>query len=133
MPLMRAVVAVLVVLSMVIFPVSMVPAGVGAHHGGVAAGLHDHPHQLSEAGPACDAGATGLSSPDQGSACHRHQAAGGQGDAGCCGGIACHSVQLSGAPLLFAPARRPLGLAAVGEEQLASALPDRLDRPPRTV
>lgn len=138
---MRAIIAALVAVSMAIFPISMAPAavpggghhgvpGVG-HHGPSGAGVHDHDHGRVVASVACDVDGAGVMADRQ--ACHPDAGSDGQSAAFCCGGLACHFFHVSAAPALSAPAAKPLSLAALGEEQVASALSDRLDRPPRSV
>ena len=131
MRLTRAIIAVLLAVSMAMFPISMPQAAAmkAGHHGAQAAHPHVHDHGSARA---CHDGDAGLIGSDR-SACHEHPDADAKGDTLCCGSIVCHVFQVSVAPGLYTPIARSISLAIAVEEQVPSAFLGRIERPPRTV
>jgi hypothetical protein len=125
------IIAVLLALSMVAFPISMVrAAALGSHnHAETAQAEHgDHHTQVASSEADCVSTAT----------VHHDQAAPAddashKSGPSCCGMGACHAFQLSGTPSLLMPAAMAHVLHAPGDEQVTGSFSVRIDRPPRTV
>jgi hypothetical protein len=107
-------------------PLSAMPA---AHHGAMAAVDDERDHQHMSASADCEdaGGVAALGS------CSGHTDMDGQGEKPCCGGIACHAVQISVPPTLNVRAPRAQAMTPRLQEQVASTLSGRIDRPPRTI
>jgi hypothetical protein len=121
---MGPIIAVLLAITMAIFPISMPRAA--------ALGGHDHAAVLEgDHGAAAEAVHHDVSTGDD---CLDHS--GGSHDGSglpCCGMGACHAFEMTVAPDVHSPVTSAVPLAIIGDEQVASVTPGRLDRPPRTV
>ncbi len=136
MRLMGTIIVALLAFTMAIFPVSMprAAASAGQVRTALAAGhAHDasaHSHHGKDAWltAACHHGL------EAALGCDRHDGAShGHDDSNCCGGLSCHSFQVSAAPIVSLTVASPTPLAIAGDEQVAGIVAGRLDRPPRTV
>lgn len=129
MRLTSTLIAVLLALSMAIFPITMVrAAAMGGHSHGATTqadhGDHHHPTSLeADCAPvsAVDSGCTSSEDPSHTSG------------PSCCGMGACHAFQLSAAPEVFTPVRSVQIVHMSGDQQVSGAFSVRIDRPPRTV
>jgi hypothetical protein len=141
---MRAIIAVILAVSMAIFPIAMPQAAAmtGGHHR-AAATAHDHHHDASSAtvshndhgnfGASRDCVNDRVGESHHGASCQQHAETNGSGDASCCGTIACHAFQLTASPAVCMPVAVSSPLAVPGEEQVTGDFYGRIDRPPRTV
>jgi hypothetical protein len=124
------IIAVVLALSMAIFPVSMVRAAamVGHSHAGMTFVEHGNPH-VHAASPQADCAS--LASADD------HATPSDEGSQNsapsCCGMAACHVFQMSAAPTVSTPTGSAHVLHSPGDEQVTGAFSVRIDRPPRTV
>jgi hypothetical protein len=139
---MRVIIAVILAISMAIFPIAMpqTAAMTGGHHGAAAATAHDHDHDASSAthhdhdlDALLDCVNDRVGDSHHGASCHQQAGVDGSGDAFCCGSIACHAFQLTASPTVYVPLAVSSGLALSGEEQVTGDFFGRIDRPPRTV
>lgn len=123
---MSPIIAVLLALAMVIFPISMPQAAalMGGDHTVSSSGAHDH-HHASDIVDGCESSAS--------AGCDTHEHDGSGNGAGCCGMGACHVFQASHAPLLYSPMPLLATVAIRHDEQVSERASGRLDRPPRTV
>jgi hypothetical protein len=122
--LIGTIIAVVLAITMAIFPISMPRAAVpsGHHHGAMHSGHGHHDHAAM---PTCD---------------HRtvaHDETGDQSshDAGgqvCCSMGACHAFQVGTVPALHVPSPEAISVAANGDEQVNDVISSRLDRPPKS-
>jgi hypothetical protein len=133
---MGTIIVALLAFTMAIFPISMPRAAastVHVHAAQAAKHAHDdsaHSHHGKDArlGAPCHHGLGAAPG------CDRHDGAShGQDGSNCCGGMGCHSFQVSAAPIISSPVASPTPLAIAGDEQVAGIVAGRLDRPPRTV
>jgi len=133
--LLGTIVAALLAITMAIFPVGMpqAAASTGHSHAALAAG-HSHaggsaPHHDEAAGlqAVCHSSAVQSDCDRNPADPHDH------GDANCCGGLGCHSFQVSSAPIISSPITSRILIAVAGDEQVSGIAPGRLDRPPRTM
>ncbi|WP_046867842.1 hypothetical protein [Microvirga massiliensis] len=124
--MMGRVIAVLLAITMAIFPISMPRAAMpgGHHHAaalegdhGTADGVSAMHHHVSDDGD-CRDHFGGL-----------HDGSG----APCCGMGACHAFEMAVAPDVSSPVTAAVPLAIVADGQVDGTIPGRLDRPPRTV
>ena len=133
MRLMGIIIVALLAITMAIFPISMpqAAASMGPEHPvtadiGYAHATFDGVHEHAAVMASCDdVVASGCSDHDPGP----HDPAG----PNCCGMGMCHAFQLSVTPILNSPALSFAPVAIAGDEQVASAVSGRIDRPPRTV
>ena len=128
---MRAIVVLLLAISLAIFPVAMPHATVsGSHHG--ASAVHEHEHRAGNTSAACENEASFEELP-MASVCNGQFGTSDRAAASCCGTVACHAFQVSAAPMLYVPFARPLARALPEEQQVTGLFSGRLERPPRTV
>jgi hypothetical protein len=118
------IIAVLLAITMAIFPISVGQAAAvkGSEH---VVALDAH-HPLDEA----------LATPDGivAGTCSDHHTGNHDGTSpGCCGIGICHAFQVSAAPAVYSPHRSAVLMALAGDEQVDGIVSGRLDRPPRTV
>ena len=121
---MGPIIAVLLAITMAIFPISMPRAAVLGGHGHAATLDASHSHDEASVphhhGASVTCGAHGSSHHDAGSP-------------GCCGMTVCHAFQVSAAPDVLSPIVRTTSVAVSQDEQVEGVTPGGLDRPPRTV
>jgi hypothetical protein len=121
--LMGPIIAVLLAITMAIFPISMPRAAAPGVHGH-ALTLETHTHD--GVGLSCDHGASVT--------CGDHESANHDADSpSCCGMTVCHAFQISAAPDVLTPCMRVTSVSVSGDEQVGGITPGGLDRPPRTV
>lgn len=133
---MGTIIIALLALTMAIFPISMPGAAASTGHSHAApssghtthAGGHDANHEASaHASVTCHERVAGTGCADHAQGAHD------QGDQTCCGGVSCHSFQVSTAPVVASPLASPVPVAIAGDEQVTGIVAGRLERPPRTV
>jgi hypothetical protein len=142
---MRAIIAVILAVSLAIFPIAMPQAAVmaGGHHGAATATVHDHHHHDASSATVThhdhgnvhasfDCMNDHVSDRHHGASCH-HAETDSSSDAFCCGNIACHAFQLTASPIVYVPSRSSSGPVVSGEEQIPGDFVGRIDRPPRTI
>jgi hypothetical protein len=123
--LVRTIVAALIAVCVAIFPIAMPRAAALTDVGGMSvshqAAAHSDEHAVLG---------------EHSEAAHHEHASHGHSDgneSSCCGTTACHAFQVSAGPSVSA-LRRLIGPIRIAcDQQVAEALPGRLDRPPRTV
>jgi hypothetical protein len=135
---MGPIIAVLLAITMAIFPISMPRAAAFGEHGhgaaveivhenvAVAADHHADHHDHADMVASCDPAAVGVCGQPEPSSHDGTSAA-------CCGIGFCHAFQPSAAPPLFAPYLSAAPMALARDEQVEGAFAGCLDRPPRTV
>jgi hypothetical protein len=121
--LMGPIIAVVLAITMAIFPIPMPRAA--AWHGPQDAVMLGSHHTHDGASVSCDD-----ASPV---ACGDHEHGTRDTGPGCCGVGMCHAFQVSGAPDVHSPDACAVPMAIVGDEQVAGLVSGRLDRPPRSV
>jgi hypothetical protein len=122
--LMDHIIAVLLAITMAIFPISVGQAAAvkGSEH---AVALDAH-HTHDEALVTCDSSVAAT--------CSDHHTGNHDGTSpGCCGIGVCHAFQASAAPAVYSPHRSAVLMALTRDEQVDGIVSGRLDRPPRTV
>jgi len=136
--LMGTIITALLAITMAIFPISMPRAAASTGHAHAAA-TAPHAHKVHDAKPHADhhhavQASAICDDATAGAGCEHHpKSSYDQGDPTCCGGMGCHSFQVSTAPIVSSPAVAPIPLAVAGDEQVAGLVIGRLDRPPRTI
>jgi len=120
------IIAVLLAITMAIFPISVPHAAVSGVHNHAAAHGHDHQEHAVEASVSCDHQVV------EGQHSEHEGTPDGAGSS-CCSIGGCHAVHVSLVAGLPSPAVAPLPSAISGDEQVDGVISGRLDRPPRTV
>jgi hypothetical protein len=136
---MSPIIAVLLAITMAVFPISMPRAAAFGQHGHAqtakvvqdeAASAADHQnagdHGHADTVASCDPAVLGGCSEPQPSSHDGTTPA-------CCGAGMCHAFEVSAAPAVFSPHLSPGPTVQTGDEQVDEAVSGRLDRPPRTV
>jgi hypothetical protein len=122
--LMGPLIAVLLAVTMAIFPISIPRAAALSGHGHAAEfGTHTH----DEAGISRDHESPAPCGDHHGSGKHD------VGSPGCCGMGVCHAFQVSAAPDLLSPQVTAASIVLSADEQVRGVTPGSLDRPPRTI
>jgi hypothetical protein len=136
--LMDPIIAVLLAITMAIFPISMPRAAAFGEHGhaaaveivhedvAVAADHHANHHDHADMVASCDLAAVGVCGQPESNS---HDGA----TSACCGIGFCHAFQPSVAPPVFSPYLSAVPMSLARDEQVEGAFLGRLDRPPRTV
>lgn len=122
MRLMAPIIAVLLAITMAIFPISMPRAAAsGAHRSPVTLDTH-HAHGNAEV--SCDHEVSVTCGDHEG---ETHEAS------GCCGMSVCHAFQVSAAPAALCRQVTMTSITGIKDEQVWGITPCGFDRPPRTI
>ena len=136
---MGSLIAVLLAITMAVFPISMPWAAALQGHGHVwpVAVLHeDAAAPAATLEHAADHDHAGIATYDPASVggCEEQESSSHHGaNPACCGMSMCHAFQVSTAALVSSPYCSSAPMALARDEQVGGALPGRLDRPPRNV
>lgn len=120
---MAPIIAVLLAITMAIFPIAMPRAAASADHRSTVT-LDTH-HSHGEADVSC-ARASVTCGDHEGDG---HEASG----SGCCGMSVCHAFQVSAAPAILCRHVTMTSVTVARDEQVGGVTPGGLDKPPRTI